>query len=110
MIHVYLDDYRKCPAGFVLARDAGECRQLIDLESIDILSLDYDLGWGMHTGLDVVRYIVQQGKYPKRIYFHTSSPSGRMAMYELLMANAPEGTVLYNGPMPQSLIEEIATN
>ncbi|MCA0757958.1 cell division protein FtsJ [Paenibacillus sp. N4] len=110
MIHVYLDDYRDCPRGFVLASNAEECKQLIDHEKVDILSLDFDLGWAQPTGYEVVRHIVETGRYPERIYFHTSSYSGRIQMYHTLAANAPESTKLFNGPMPDSLLMEIANH
>lgn len=108
MIHVYLDDYRECPKGFALALNAEECKQLLDLESVDILSLDYDLGWGQPTGYEVVRHIVESGRYPEQIYLHTSSASGRMQMYHLLSTSIPAGTKLHNGPMPEELINKIA--
>lgn len=108
MIHVYLDDYRTCPKGFVLASNAEECKQLIDLESIDILSLDYDLGWNQPTGYEVVRHIVESGLYPKRVYLHTSSAAGRMQMYHLLSTNGPDSMKLSNGPMPDALLKEVA--
>ena len=108
MIHVYLDDYRHCPKGFVLARNAEECKLLIDDEEIDVLSLDYDLGWGNPTGYEVVRHIVEHGVYPRRIYLHTSSVLGRNQMYELLSAQLPRTTELHGGPMPQSVLDEIA--
>jgi len=109
MIHVFLDDVRYCPTGFAHARTADECRLLIDLEEIDILSLDYDLGWGEPSGLEVVRHIVRTGRYPRRIFFHTSSPSGKTAMREMLAANAPADVRLFDGPMPAALLEAIAS-
>lgn len=108
MIHVYLDDYRRCPDGFVLARNAEECKLLIDSEGIDVLSLDYDLGWGQPTGDEVVRHIVYSGKFPRRIYLHTSSASGRTMMYHALSSALPAGSQLFGGPMPQALLDEIA--
>lgn len=108
MIHVYLDDYRRCPDGFVLARNAEECKLLIDSERIDVLSLDYDLGWGQPTGDEVVRHIVSSGKFPKRIYLHTSSASGRTMMYHALSTALPGEAQLFGGPMPQTLLDEIA--
>jgi hypothetical protein len=109
MIHVYLDDYRPRPAGFVLARTIGECVLLLDSEEIDILSLDYDLGWGQPTGFEVAMHIVATGRYPRRIYLHTSSPSGRMQMYGLLMEHAPQEVMLHNGPMPDQLVQAIGS-
>ncbi|NIK76607.1 hypothetical protein FHS15_001732 [Paenibacillus castaneae] len=110
MIHVYLDDYRACPKGFVLASNAEECKQLLDLESIDILSLDYDLGWNEPTGYEVVRHIVDTGRYPKQIYLHTSSIAGRMQMYHLLSTNGPADMKLFNGPMTDAVITEVASH
>lgn len=107
MIHVYLDDYRPRPAGFALARTIEECVMLLDEEQVDILSLDYDLGWGQPTAIEVVKHIVASGKYPRRIYFHTSSPHGRMQMYELLMAHAPQDVQLHNGPMPDAIAQSV---
>ncbi|MBH5317763.1 cell division protein FtsJ [Paenibacillus sp. GSMTC-2017] len=108
MIHVYLDDYRHCPAGFVLAKNAEECKLLISNEDIDILSLDFDLGWGQPTGFEVVRHLVDIGKYPKQIYLHTSSTSGKLQMYHHLSRNVPDDVKLHGGPMPQSIVDEIA--
>ncbi|OBZ17401.1 MULTISPECIES: cyclic-phosphate processing receiver domain-containing protein [Bacillales] len=108
MIHVYLDDYRTCPKGFVLASNAEECKQLLDLETIGILSLDYDLGWAQPTGYEVVRHIVETGRYPEQIFLHTSSAAGRMQMYHMLSTNAPAETKLHNGPMTDALLNKIA--
>ncbi|MBW7459013.1 cyclic-phosphate processing receiver domain-containing protein [Paenibacillus sepulcri] len=99
MINVYLDDYRACPAGFTLVKNAEDCKQLLGHEEVNILSLDYDLGWGQPTGLEVARYIVESGRYPLAIYFHTSSPAGRAQMMELLLQHAPSHIVIHNGPM-----------
>jgi len=107
MIHVFLDDYRSCPKGFVPALSAEECKLLLDHEPVGVLSLDYDLGWAQPTGYEVVRHIVATGRYPQEIYLHTSSDAGRMQMYHLLMQNVPEGTKLYNGPMPQTVLDRI---
>ncbi|MDQ0111371.1 cyclic-phosphate processing receiver domain-containing protein [Paenibacillus harenae] len=109
MIHIYLDDYRGCPKGFVLAKDAEECKLLLDQEPVGILSLDYDLGWAQPTGYEVVRHIVATGRYPEQIYLHTSSVAGRVQMYQELYQNAPETTKLHNGPMPDSLLQQMAS-
>ncbi|MHA7963334.1 cyclic-phosphate processing receiver domain-containing protein [Paenibacillus sp. CAU 1782] len=109
MIHVYLDDYRACPAGFVLAKDARECRLLLEAEAVDILSLDFDLGWGQPTGMEVVRHIIASRKFPRRIYIHTSSAAGRVSMYHELSHHLPSDTQLFGGPMPASLLQEIAS-
>ncbi|OUM96684.1 MAG: cell division protein FtsJ [Thermobacillus sp. ZCTH02-B1] len=108
MIHVYLDDHRTCPPGFVAARSAEECILLLEAEEVDILSLDYDLGWGRPTGLEVARYIAESGRYPRRIYMHSSSPSGRMRMYEMLRSALPPDVHLSHTPMPDDVAAEAA--
>ena len=110
MIHVYLDDFRRCPKGFVLAKNSAECELLIDHEQIDILSLDFDLGWNQPTGMDVVQHIIATKKFPRRIYLHTSSLSGMQQMYAALMKSIPQQVELVGGPMHPQLIDEIAAN
>ncbi|HIW31540.1 MAG TPA: cell division protein FtsJ [Candidatus Paenibacillus intestinavium] len=107
MIHVYLDDFRKCPTGFVLAKDAAECKLLIDMEEIDILSLDFDLGWNQPTGYEVVRHLIATGKFPRTIYLHTSSMFGREQMYEALKESIPADVELFGRAMPQQVIDDI---
>ncbi|NOU96942.1 cell division protein FtsJ [Paenibacillus sp. LMG 31456] len=107
MIHVYLDDMRLCPKGFVAARSAEECILLIEECEIGVLSLDFDLGWGQPDGLQVVHYIIAKGRYPQEIFLHTSSLSGKKAMYQLLYQNKPEGVQLVNGPMLHETLQKI---
>jgi len=106
MIHVYLDDFRYCPEGFVLAINAEECKLLIDHEQIDILSLDYDLGWNEPTGYEVVKHLMKTGKYPRCIYLHTSSMYGKQQMYEALRQQVPASYELYARPMTKEELEE----
>ncbi|GAB6990077.1 cyclic-phosphate processing receiver domain-containing protein [Paenibacillus pini] len=108
MIHLYLDDYRRCPKGFKLARNADECLMALQLEEVDILSLDYDLGPSGVTGRDVVTQMINQGLFPREVYLHTSSMCGKKEMYELLYQHKPEYMILHNGPMPAKVAERIA--
>nr|WP_242865068.1 cyclic-phosphate processing receiver domain-containing protein [Clostridium botulinum] len=43
-INLYVDDIRRCPDGFVVARNYDEAIQLLKTSAINILSLDHDLG------------------------------------------------------------------
>ncbi|MDP1513021.1 cyclic-phosphate processing receiver domain-containing protein [Paenibacillus sp. CMAA1739] len=106
-MYLFMDDYRPCPPGFKLARDADECLLLLHEYPISILSLDYDLGPGQPTGKDVAAVIASKQLYPREIYLHSSSPQGRRAMYELLYANKPEGVTVHNGPIPEARMQEI---
>lgn len=107
MIHVYLDDFRRCPDGFVLAKNAEECKLLIDHEEIGVLSLDYDLGWNEPTGYDVVNHLLKVQKFPQKIYLHTSSLYGKQQMYYALKDKLPNHCSLYGRPMSSVEIEQI---
>jgi len=41
---------------------------------------------------------------------HTSSYSGRVSMYETLYSCKPDEVKLYNGPMPDDILEAVAKN
>jgi hypothetical protein len=109
-INIYLDDLRPCPAGFVLARSAEECKALLLEFDVQILTLDYELGWNAPNGLDVAKFIAMnltEYTYPREIYMHSSSPSGRASMYQLLFAHKPESVKLYNSPVPEEILLRI---
>lgn len=110
-ILLYLDDNRPCPPGFVVARNADECIECLTLCDVQLLSLDYDLGWGMPTGLEVVRFMVTKltkSRFPREIYMHSSSAIGRMNMYQLLYMHLPDGVQLYNAPVPVETLQRAA--
>lgn len=108
MIHLYMDDLRRCPKGFVLARTGEECLELLREMEVDILSLDHDMGPDGMTGTEVAAAMVREGLYAKEIYLHTSSIHGKNSMYELLYPNKPEGVVVHSCPIPFERLDEIA--
>ncbi|MGF7047509.1 hypothetical protein J2T13_002014 [Paenibacillus sp. DS2015] len=109
MIHLYLDDCRRCPAGFSLARSGEECLMMLRECKVDILSLDYELGFESNMcGRDVVNAIIREQLYPKEIYLHTSSLFGKQEMYQLLYEHKPSEVILHNGPMSTELLQKIA--
>lgn len=105
MIHVFLDDCRRPPAGFVLARTAEECLLLLEDGDVDMLSLDHDLGFDEANGTELVKQMVLRNVYPREIFLHTSSPFGRREMYELLYQHKPEHVKLHYGPMTPEALE-----
>ena len=104
MINVFLDDFRPCPSGFVAARTAEECLQLLEACDVNILSLDYELGYGQPNGASVVRGLIAGGRFPREIYVHSSSPSGRALMVRLLREAQLPDTIIHDGPMPESVL------
>lgn len=107
MIHLYMDDLRRCPIGFVLVRTGQECLQILREMEVDILSLDYDMGPEEMTGSEVAAAMVVEGLFAKEIFLHTSSLYGRNSMYEILYSGKPEGCILHNCPVPFSRLDEI---
>jgi len=100
---------RPCPQGFVLARNVAECVLLLAECEVDVLSLDYDLGGGpAETGLDVVRWLIAERKFPRRLYLHSSSREARMRMYHMLYAAKPDSLLLQASPVPEELLLELA--
>jgi len=105
MINVYLDDVRPCPKGFVAARSAEECLLLLTEFEVDILSLDFELGYGQPNGLAVVHGLIAADRYPRRVYVHSSSMLGRAQMVRELRLSNPSGVEIHDGPMPSSVLE-----
>ncbi len=86
---VYLDDERRCPAGWVLAKTAAEAIHLLNTEHVSEISLDHDLGPPeAGTGYDVICHIEEQvaaGKPMMWIYIHTANPAAAKKMHLCLM-------------------------
>jgi hypothetical protein len=108
VIHLYLDDMRPCPKGFALARNMEECIQLLQECEIAILSLDHDLGWNEKDGSEVVSWMVEHQRYAQEIYLHSSSLPARKRMYESLYFAVPQGVLLYQNPIPDERLHQIA--
>lgn len=108
VINVYMDDFRKVPQGFALARTTEECLMLLRECEVGVLSLDHDMGPVDVTGSEVARVIALEGLYPQEVYLHTSSLCGRKEMYESLSAAKPEDVLLHNGPMSTEKLQKIA--
>ncbi|WP_394886323.1 cyclic-phosphate processing receiver domain-containing protein [Clostridium butyricum] len=89
MINLYVDDIRRCPDGFIVARNYYEAIDILNNNEINILSLDHDLGLeekGIEkNGYNIVKYICEHGISPKKIYIHTDNVVGRDNMYFTLI-------------------------
>ena len=96
-INLYVDDLRRCPDGFVVARNYDEAIQLLSNNKINILSLDHDLGLDENrvekNGYDIVKYICEHCISPNKIYIHTDSVVGRGNMYHTLIGARNRGFI-----------------
>ena len=108
MINIFLDDCRHPPEGFILVKDAVECRLLLLSNDVNTLSLDHDLGSvEKETGYDFCKWLILAGQYepniyPKEIYLHTANGVGRDNMFQLLERYKPDWVRLHRGPMPNN--------
>lgn len=97
MINLYVDDIRRYPDGFVIARNYDEAIKLLNNNEINILSLDHDLGIDENgiekNGYDIVKYICEHGISPKKIYIHTDNVVGRDNMYYTLTGAKNRGFI-----------------
>ena len=90
MKKLYVDDIRKCPTGWDLAKDYFEALEMLDTTDYDEISLDHDLASyepdtkEERTGVDIVRFLVERkidGKYvPPIINVHSANPVGSKRM------------------------------
>ena len=108
MIHVFLDDLRPCPKGFVLARTAEECVTLLLDCDVGVLSLDYELGPDSANGMAVVESMIVHRRFPREVYVHSSSPMGKAWMLKALRDAAPPDTAIHDGPVPETVRRAIA--
>lgn len=96
-INLYVDDIRRCPDGFVVARNYDKAIQLLKTSAINILSLDHDLGIDDNgvekNGYDIVKYVCEHGISPKKIYIHTDNVVGRDNMYYTLIGAKNRGFI-----------------
>jgi hypothetical protein len=100
MINVFLDDKRSAPKGFYLVRTAQQCIKVLKSENINVMSLDYNLGSREPTGYRVVKYMVRNKLFPRKIIIHSNSPRGRSKMYDLLTQYKPKNVPIYIEPLP----------
>ncbi|WP_332309455.1 cyclic-phosphate processing receiver domain-containing protein [Planococcus lenghuensis] len=88
-INLYVDDLRDCPSGFTVARNIEEAIHYFENWSINILSLDHDLGEDdegnlLPTGYDFVKIFCERGYRANKIYIHTDNGVGRANMFHTL--------------------------
>lgn len=88
-IAIWLDDERPMPQGFTHhAKTAQEAIDLLKTETVVYIDLDYDLGYGQPTGLEVANFIAEGAKNGTLnnmiIGLHTHSIGGRKELSHVL--------------------------
>lgn len=86
---LFVDDYRTPPAqGFECAEDYEGAVFLIKYMTFEFVTLDYDLGGG-YTGLDILKFMHENKRYPQRLNIHSDHSEGRWLMKSYAEENFP---------------------
>ena len=98
VINLFLDDDRRFPIGFIVARHMEDAISYFERYTINILSLDHDLGKNkqgdiLPTGYDFVKYFCEHQLHANEIYIHTDNGRGREDMYQTLLAAQKRGFI-----------------
>lgn len=88
MVNLWIDDERKEPEGWIVAKTADEAIELINKFEFDCISFDHDLGEG-GTGYTVITYIESLAfnncnfRCPK-FKIHSANPVGRGRIQQVI--------------------------
>ena len=93
---LFLDDIRREPAGYVLVRSFEDCIFELGTKDYDTVSLDYALG-ERFTGLDVLKWMVRNQKFPKNLNIQSTHGWGRAEMASYIRMYFPKGYLFTMG-------------
>ena len=93
---LFLDDIRRDPEGYVLVRSFEDCIFELGTKVYDTVSLDYALG-ERFTGLDVLKWMVRNQKFPQKLNIHSTHAYGRAEMACYIRMHFPKGYVFTMG-------------
>ncbi len=93
---LFLDDIRREPEGYVLVRSFEDCIFELGTKVYDTVSLDYALG-ERFTGLDVLKWMVRNQKFPQKLNIHSTHAYGRAEMACYIRMHFPKGYVFTMG-------------
>ena len=93
---LFVDDRRDMPKGFDFGvQSYKECIRVYRFMDFDFVSLDYHLGDGP-TGLDILKWMKENGKHPSHINIHSDHIEGKPLMRRYAEENFPEAAVTLN--------------
>ena len=87
---------RNEPSGYVLVRSFEDCIFELGTKDYDTVSLDYSLG-ERFTGLDVLKLMVRNNKFPKSLNIHSTHSYGRSEMAYYIHMHFPKGYLFTMG-------------
>ncbi|MBE7102893.1 hypothetical protein FT637_07490 [Bacillus cereus] len=92
-MNVYMDDQRSCPYGYVLATTVESTLQIIRDNEVNIISLDYNMGWRQKSGLDFVEAFCREGLSVNEIHLHTNDVIGMHQMKQRIERGQEKGEI-----------------
>lgn len=98
---LFVDDERKAPSGWILAKTSADAIELLSLcrdglRAITDLSLDHDLSivdGEDDTTRPVVLWMCEHDWWPANVYVHTGNPVGEEWLVGMVQRYAPAGTL-----------------
>ncbi|MCI8407001.1 MAG: cell division protein FtsJ [Oscillospiraceae bacterium] len=91
-MNLFLDDIRPTPTGYEAVDNYKDCIFLLGTREYERVSLDYSLG-SKWTGLDVLKWMAENQRFPKELNIHSTHPYGRSAMAAYIREHFPSGYV-----------------
>ncbi|MGE7882300.1 cyclic-phosphate processing receiver domain-containing protein [Bacillus sp. NPDC094077] len=92
-MNVYMDDQRTCPFGYVLATTVESALQIVREQDVNILSLDFNMGWRQKNGLDLVEAFCKEGLYVNEIHLHTNDVISMHKMQQRIEKGKEQGEI-----------------
>ncbi|EJS52709.1 hypothetical protein CN445_04230 [Bacillus cereus] len=92
-MNVYMDDQRSCPYGYVLATTVESALQFVRSNKVNILSLDFNMGWRQKNGAEFVEAFCTEGLYVNEIHLHTNDVIGMHQMKQRIERGKEEGEI-----------------
>lgn len=90
---LFVDDKRDFISGYECAGDYKSAVLLLSVMKFDFVTLDYNLG-EEKTGLDILKYMHENKKYPGHINIHSDDSEGRQAMRMYAEKNFPSDVTI----------------
>lgn len=89
---LFIDDSRKMPDDEKMTKveTFGMAIILMKVQEYEFISIDYDLGKDQPTGLDILKWMHENQKYPEHINIHSDHPTGKPAMLKFIKENFPK--------------------
>lgn len=96
-MRLFVDDRRPFPpAGYECCRSAHTAKLLLSVMRFESVTLDYSLGQGEETGLDILIFMKENNIFVPSINIHSNNVTGRQEMLEYAEDNFPDSSITAN--------------